>query len=119
MPVVVPADSARIIVQADCPDGSVPVVQLIETQSGKNLIPALKQEGNRLDFSAALKSDTIYKPVILSGQPIEVPVVQTVYKLRWWQTVLVWAGGAAILVLLIVSAPRVAPRLLQIIKKLI
>lgn len=119
VPVVIPADSARIVVQADCPDGSAPVVRLIETQTGHNLTPSLAQKGDTLSFSATLKPDTVYQTITVSGPPVEVPVVQTVYRQRWWQTVLAWAGGMSLLILLIASAPRLVPRILQIIKKLI
>lgn len=112
IPVSIPADSARIIVRADCPDGAAPVVRLIETQTGRNLTPALAQKGDTLTFSATRKADTVYQTVTVSGPPVEVPVVQTVYRLHWWQRVLAWAGAAALMALPIALSPRI----LKIIK---
>lgn len=106
IPVSIPADSARIIVRADCPDGAAPVVRLIETQTGRNLTPSLAQKGDTLTFSATRKADTVYQTVTVSGPPVEVPVVQTVYRLHWWQRVLAWAGAAALMALLIALSPR-------------
>ena len=100
-----PSDSGLIKALLECRDGKVVVKELLEMQPGKRVVPFLTLQNNILTTGAKIDSSSIYfswKETHIRESRIESTTIEKpVYKVTGLQNFLIWSGGIAWAVVLI------------------
>ena len=94
-----PADSGLIKALLECQDGKVVVKEILEVKPGNRVIPFFSVQNNILTTGAKIDSSSIYfawkethiKESRIESRTIEKPV----YKVTGIQNFLIWSGGIA------------------------
>lgn len=108
VPYALPEDSAKIRALLECDKNGKVVLKWFDEEHSKRMRLQLSLDslGNLLT-TAKTESDTVYLPQTtinvgkksVSQSVVIVPVEK---KLSWWQTTLIWTGGIALVVAIIV-----------------
>jgi hypothetical protein len=100
-----PADSGLIKALLECQDGKVVVKEILEAKPGKRVVPFLLLKNNVLTTGAKIDSSSIYfawKETHIRESKIQLKVIEKpVYKVTGFQNFLIWSGGIAWSILLI------------------
>ena len=100
-----PADSGLIKALLECRDGKVVVKEILEARPGHHVVPFINLQNNILTTGARVDSSTIYfswKETHIRESRMESRTIETtVYKVSGFQNFLIWSGGIAWAVLLI------------------
>ena len=100
-----PADSGLIKALLECKDGKVVVKEILEARPGHHVVPFINLQNNILTTGARVDSSTIYfswKETHIRESRMESRTIETtVYKVSGFQNFLIWSGGIAWAVLLI------------------
>ena len=105
-----PADSGLIRALLDCREGKVSIKQIQEIKPGKKVVPFIDLKNNVLTLGARIDSSSVYfawKETHIRESRIQVKTIEKpVYKVTVLQNFLIWSGGIAwsILVILICTA---------------
>jgi hypothetical protein len=94
-----PADSGLIKALLECQDGKVVVKEILEVKPGKRVVPFFSVQNNVLTTGAKIDSSSIYfawkethiREFRIQSSTIEKPV----YKVTGLQNFLIWSGGIA------------------------
>ena len=94
-----PADSGLIKALLECQDGKVVVREILEVKPGKRVVPFLLLKNNVLTTGAKIDSSSIYfawKETHTRESRIESSTIEKpVYKVTGLQNFLIWSGGIA------------------------
>ena len=94
-----PADSGLIKALLECQDGKVVVKQVLEVKPGKHVVPFFSVQNNVLTTGAKIDSSSIYfawKETHIRESRIESRTIEKpVYKVTGLQNFLIWSGGIA------------------------
>ena len=94
-----PADSGLIKALLECQDGKVVVKEILETKPGKRVVPFFSVQNNVLTTGAKIDSSSIYfawKETHIRESRIESRTIEKpVYKVTGFQNFLIWSGGIA------------------------
>ena len=94
-----PADSGLIKALLECQDGKVVVKEILSIKPGKRVIPFFSVQNNVLTTGAKIDSSSIYfswKETHIRESRIESTTIEKlVYKVTGFQTFLIWSGGIA------------------------
>jgi hypothetical protein len=105
-----PADSGLIKALLECQDGKVVVKEILSIKPGKRLIPFFSVQNNVLTTGAKIDSSSIYfswKETHIRESRIESRTIETpVYKVAGFQNFLIWSGGIAWAIIVIMVAIR-------------
>jgi hypothetical protein len=100
-----PADSGLIRALLECLDGKVVIRQIQEIRPGKKIVPFIDLKNNVLTAGARIDSSSIYfawKETHIRESKIQLKVIEKpVYKVTGFQNFLIWSGGIAWSILLI------------------
>lgn len=100
-----PADSGLIRALLECREGKVVIRQIEEIRPGKKIIPFINLKNNVLTTGAKIDSSSIYfawKETHIRESKIQLKVVEKpVYKVTGFQNFLIWSGGIACSILLL------------------
>ncbi len=100
-----PADSGLIKALLECRDGKVVVKEILEARPGHHVVPFINLQDNILTTGARVDSSSIYfswKETHIRDFRVESRTIETtVYKVSGFQNFLIWSGGIAWAVLLI------------------
>ena len=102
-----PGDSGLIRALLECREGKVVIRQIEEIRPGKKIVPFIDLKNNVLTAGAKIDSSSIYfawKETHIRESNIQVKVIEKpVYKVTGIQNFLIWSGGIAwsIIVILI------------------
>jgi len=93
------ADSGLIKALLECQDGKVVVREILEVKPGKRVVPFLLLKNNVLTTGAKIDSSSIYfawKETHIRESRIESRTIEKpVYKVTGFQNFLIWSGGIA------------------------
>jgi len=102
-----PADSGLIKALLECQDGKVVVKEILEAMPGHHVVPFINLQNNVLTTGAKIDSSSIYfswKETHIRDSRVESRTIEkTVYKVSGFQNFLLWSGGIAWAVLLILA----------------
>ena len=94
-----PADSGLIKALLECQDGKVVVKEILSIKPGKQVIPFFSVRNNVLTTGAKIDSSSIYfawKETHIRESRIESRTIEKpVYKVTGFQNFLIWSGGLA------------------------
>jgi len=94
-----PADSGLIKALLECQDGKVVVKQILDVKPGKRVVPFFSVQDNVLTTGAKIDSSSIYfswKETHIRDSRIETRTIEKpVYKVSGVQNFLIWSGGIA------------------------
>ncbi|MDP1622736.1 MAG: hypothetical protein Q8M08_10410 [Bacteroidales bacterium] len=94
-----PADSGLIKALLECQDGKVVVKEILSIKPGKRVIPFFSVQNNVLTTGAMIDSSSIYfawKETHIRESRIESTTIEKpVYKVTGLQNFLIWSGGLA------------------------
>ena len=94
-----PSDSGLIKALLECRDGKVVVKEILEVKPGKRVVPFLTLQNNILTTGAKIDSSSIYyswKETQIRESRIESRTIEKpVYKVTGLQNFLIWSGGIA------------------------
>ena len=94
-----PADSGLIKALLECQDGKVVVKEILEAKPGKRVVPYFSVQNNVLTTGAKIDSSSIYfawKETHIRESRIESKTIEKpVYKVSGLQNFLIWSGGIA------------------------
>jgi hypothetical protein len=94
-----PADSGMIKALLECQDGKVVIKEILEVKPGKRVVPFLNLQNNILTTGAKIDSSSIYfswKETHIRESKIENTTIEKpVYKVTGLQNFLIWSGGIA------------------------
>lgn len=100
-----PADSGLIRALLECQNGKVVIRQIEEIRPGKRVIPFIDLKSNVLTTGAKIDSSSIYfawKETHIRESTVQLKVIEKpVYKVTGFQNFLIWSGGIAWSILLI------------------
>lgn len=100
-----PTDSGLIRALLECREGKVVIRQIEEIKPGKRVVPFIDLKNNVLTTGAKIDSSSIYfawKETHIRESKIQVKTVEKpVYKVTGLQNFLIWSGGIAWSILLI------------------
>ncbi len=100
-----PADSGLIRALLDCREGKVSIRQIQEIKPGKKVVPFIDLKNNVLTTGARIDSSSVYfawKETHIREIKIQVKTIEKpVYKVTGLQNFLIWTGGIAWSILLI------------------
>jgi len=100
-----PADSGLIRALLECQEGKVVIKQIEEIKPGKKVVPFIDLKNNVLTTGARVDSSSVYfawKETHIRESKIQVKtVMKPVYKVSGFQNFLIWSGGIAWSILLI------------------
>jgi hypothetical protein len=100
-----PADSGLIKALLECQDGKVVVKEILSIKPGKRVIPFFSVQNNVLTTGAKIDSSSIYfawKETHIWESRIESRTIEKpVYKVTGLQNFLIWSGGLAWLIIVI------------------
>jgi hypothetical protein len=103
-----PADSGLIKALLECQDGKVVVKEILSIKPGKRLIPFFSVQNNVLTTGAKIDSSSIYfswKETHIRESRIESTTIEKlVYKVTGFQTFLIWSGGIAWAIIVVLVA---------------
>ncbi|MEI6886427.1 MAG: hypothetical protein WCO02_18200, partial [Bacteroidota bacterium] len=103
-----PADSGLIKALLECQDGKVVVKQVLELKPGKRVVPFFSVQNNVLTTGAKIDSSSIYfawKETHIRESRIESKTIEKlVYKVTGFQNFLIWSGGIAWAIIVILFA---------------
>ena len=103
-----PADSGLIKALLECQDGKVVVKQVLELKPGKRVVPFFSVQNNVLTTGAKIDSSSIYfawKETHIRESRIESKTIEKlVYKVTGFQNFLIWSGGIAWAVIVMLFA---------------
>lgn len=99
------ADSGLIRALLECREGKVVVKQIEEIKPGKRVVPFIDLKNNVLTAGARIDSSSVYfswKETHIRESKVQVKTIEKpVYKVTGFQNFLIWSGGIAWSVLLI------------------
>ena len=102
-----PADSGLIKALLECQDGKVVVKEILSIKSGKRVVPFFSVQNNVLTTGAKIDSSSIYfswKETHIRESRIESKTIEkTVYKVTGLQNFLIWSGGIAWAIIVILG----------------
>ena len=102
-----PADSGLIKALLECQDGKVVVKEILEVKPGKRVVPFLNIQNNILTTGAKIDSSSIYfawKETHIQESRIESRTIEKpVYKVTGFQNFLIWSGGLAWAIIVILT----------------
>ena len=102
-----PADSGLIKALLECRDGKVVVKEILEARPGHHVVPFINLQDNILTTGAKIDSSSIYfswKETHIRDSRVESRTIEkTVFKVSGFQIFLIWTGGIAWAVLLILA----------------
>ena len=102
------ADSGLIKALLECQDGKVVVKEILEVKPGKRVVPYFSVQNNVLTTGAKIDSSSIYfawKETHIRESRIESRTIEKpVYKVTGFQNFLIWSGGIAWAVIVILFA---------------
>ena len=94
-----PADSGLIKALLECQDGKVVVKEILSIKPGKRVVPFFSVQNNVLTTGAKIDSSSIYfawKETHIRESRIESRTIEKpVYKVTGLQNFLIWSGGIA------------------------
>jgi hypothetical protein len=100
-----PADSGLIRALLECREGKVVIRQIEEIRPGKKIIPFIDLKNNILTTGAKIDSSSIYfawKETHIRESKVQLKVIEKpMYKVTGFQNFLIWSGGIAWSILLI------------------
>lgn len=100
-----PSDSGLIKALLECRDGKVVIKEILEVKPGNRVIPFLNLQNNILTTGAKIDSSSIYfswKETHIKESRIESTTIEKpVYKVTGLQNFLIWSGGIAWVIALI------------------
>ena len=100
-----PADSGLIRALLECQEGKVVIRQIEEIRPGKKIVPFIDLKNNVLTTGAKIDSSSIYfawKETHIRESKVQLKVIEKlVYKVTGFQNFLIWSGGIAWSILLI------------------
>ena len=100
-----PADSGLIRALLECREGKVVIRQIEEIRPGKKIVPFIDLKNNVLTTGAKIDSSSIYfawKETHIRESKVQLKVIEKpVYKVTGFQNFLIWSGGIAWSILLI------------------
>ena len=103
-----PADSGLIKALLECQDGKVVVKEILSIKPGKRLIPFFSVQNNVLTTGAKIDSSSIYfswKETHIRESRIESKTIEKpVYKVTGSQNFLIWSGGIAWAIIVVLVA---------------
>ena len=103
-----PADSGLIKALLECQDGKVVVKEILSIKPGKRVIPFFSVQNNVLTTGAKIDSSSIYfswKETHIRESRIESKTIEKpVYKVPGFQNFLIWSGGIAWAIIVILVA---------------
>ena len=103
-----PADSGLIKALLECQDGKVVVKEILSIKPGKRVVPFFSVQNNVLTTGAKIDSSSIYfawKETHIKESKIESRTIEkTVYKVTGFQNFLIWSGGIAWAIIVILVA---------------
>jgi len=103
-----PADPGLIKALLECQDGKVVVKQVLELKPGKRVVPFFSVQNNVLTTGAKIDSSSIYfawKETHIRESRIESKTIEKlVYKVTGFQNFLIWSGGIAWAIIVILFA---------------
>ncbi len=109
-----PADSGLIRALLECREGKVVIRQIEEIRPGKRVVPFIDLKNNILTTGAKIDSSSIYfawKETHIRESKVQLKVIEKpVYKVTGFQNFLIWSGGIAwaiIVILLGINLIRV------------
>ena len=103
-----PADSGLIKALLECQDGKVVVKEILSIKPGKRVIPFFSVQNNVLTTGAKIDSSSIYfswKETHIRESRIESTTIEKlVYKVTGFQNFLIWSGGIAWAIIVVLVA---------------
>ena len=97
--IALPADSGLIKALLECQDGKVVVKEILEAKPGMRVVPFFSVQNNVLTTGAKIDSSSIYfswKETHIRESRIESRTIEKpVYKVTGLQNFLIWSGGIA------------------------
>mgnify|MGYP006995481661 FL=1 len=103
-----PADSGLIKALLECQDGKVVVKEILEVKPGRRVVPFFSVQNNVLTTGAMIDSSSIYfswKETHIRESRIESRTIEkTVYKVSGFQDFLIWTGGIAWAIIVVLVA---------------
>ena len=100
-----PADSGLIRALLECREGKVVIRQIEEIKPGKKVVPFISLNDNILTTGAKVDSSSVYiawKETHIRESKTQLKVIERlVYKVSGFQNFLIWSGGIAWSILLI------------------
>jgi hypothetical protein len=100
-----PADSGLIRALLECREGKVVVKQIEEIKPGKKVVPFIDLKNNVLTAGARVDSSSVYfawKETHIRESNIQIKTIEKpVYQVTGFQNFLIWSGGIAWSILLI------------------
>jgi hypothetical protein len=103
-----PADSGLIKALLECQDGKVVVKEILSIKPGKRVVPFFSVQNNVLTTGAKIDSSSIYfswKETHIRESRIESRTIEkTVYKVTDFQNFLIWSGGIAWAIIVVLVA---------------
>jgi len=101
------ADSGLIKALLECQDGKVVVKEILEVKPGKRVVPFFTVQNNVLTTGAKIDSSSIYfawKETHIRESRIESRTIEKpVYKVTGFQNFLIWSGGLAWAIIVILT----------------
>ena len=102
-----PADSGLIKALLECRDGKVVVKEILEARPGHHVVPFINLQNNVLTTGARVDSSSVYfswKETHIRDTRVESRTIEkTVYKVSGIQNFLLWTGGIAWAVIVILA----------------
>ncbi len=106
-----PADSGLIRALLECREGKVVIEQIQEIKPGKKTVPFIVLKDNVLIAGARIDSSSVYfawKETHIRESKIQVKTIEKpVYKVTGFQNFLIWSGGIAWSIILILIGAAV------------
>ena len=103
-----PADSGLIKALLECQDGKVVVKEILEAKPGMRVVPFFSVQNNVLTTGAKIDSSSIYfswKETHIRESRIESKTIEKpVYKVTAFQNFLIWSGGIAWAIIVVLVA---------------
>jgi hypothetical protein len=100
-----PSDSGLIKALLECRDGKVVIKEVLELKPGKRVVPFLNLQNNILTTGAKIDSSSIYfswkETHIRESRTESTTIEKPVYQVTGLQNFLIWSGGIAWAVVLI------------------
>ena len=100
-----PSDSGLIKALLECRDGKVVIKEILEVKPGKRVVPFLNLQNNILTTGAKIDSSSIYfawKETHIRESRIESRTIERpIYKVTGFQNFLIWSGGIAWVIIVI------------------
>ena len=102
-----PTDSGLIKALLECRDGKVVVKEILEARPGHHVVPFINLQNNILTTGAKVDSSSIYfswKETHIRDTKVESRTIEkTVYKVSGFQNFLIWSGGIAWVIMVILA----------------